>query len=164
MTAMLSCHVQDISSNAPLVSRLGINDILRDVRLWPHEFECDVSIVLNTMVPAPCMFWWAGPDAGVSLIIGLSEAVCHLHINEHVNSLWPSDTLWWHKSGSTLTQIMTCCMKAPSHCLNQRWLIISEMLFRSLRTISREMLKMSIFGMILDIDNLRLQHCFWWCQ
>ena len=24
-------------------------------------------------------------------------------------SLWPSDTIWWNRSGSTLAQIMACC-------------------------------------------------------
>ena len=37
------------------------------------------------------------------------------------NSLWPSETIWPHLSGSTLT--------APSHYLNQCWLIISEVLW-----------------------------------
>ena len=35
------------------------------------------------------------------------------------NSLWPSDTIWRHKSGSTLDQVMACCLTAPSHYLNQ---------------------------------------------
>ena len=43
-----------------------------------------------------------------------------------INSLWPSDTIWWQRSGSTLAQVMACCLSAPSHYLNQCWLIISE--------------------------------------
>ena len=35
-----------------------------------------------------------------------------------VNSLWPCDAIWWQRSGSTLT--------APSHYLNQCWLIVSK--------------------------------------
>ena len=42
-----------------------------------------------------------------------------------VNSLWPSDIIWWQGSRSTLAQVMACCLTAPSHYLNQRWLIIS---------------------------------------
>ena len=38
------------------------------------------------------------------------------------NSLWPSDTIWWKRSGSTLAQVMACCLAAPSHYLNQCWL------------------------------------------
>ena len=50
----------------------------------------------------------------------------------HFNSLWPSDTtLWRHKSGSTLAQVMACCLTAPSHYLNQCWLIISKVQWHS---------------------------------
>ena len=41
-------------------------------------------------------------------------------------TLRPSDAIWRHKSGSTLAQVMACCLTAPSHCLNQCWLIISK--------------------------------------
>ena len=43
-----------------------------------------------------------------------------------VNSLWPSDAMWWHRSGSTLAHVMACCLSAPSHYLIQCWLIISK--------------------------------------
>ena len=39
------------------------------------------------------------------------------------NSLWPSDAIWGHGPRSALAQVMACCLMAPSHCLNQRWLI-----------------------------------------
>ena len=42
------------------------------------------------------------------------------------NSLWPSDTTWRHRTGSTLAQVMACCLMAPSHYLNQCWFIIGE--------------------------------------
>ena len=44
----------------------------------------------------------------------------------NINTLWPSDAIWWHRSGSTLAQVMACCLMAPSHYLNQCWLIISK--------------------------------------
>ena len=43
-----------------------------------------------------------------------------------VNSLWPSDVIWRQGSRSTLAQVMDCCLTAPSHYLNQYWLIISR--------------------------------------
>ena len=49
----------------------------------------------------------------------------------NLNSLWPSDIIWWQEFGSTLTQVMACCLTAPSHYLNQSWLIISEVLEHS---------------------------------
>ena len=39
-------------------------------------------------------------------------------INCYVNSVWPSDAIWWHVTGSTWAQIMACCLMAPSHYLN----------------------------------------------
>ena len=43
-----------------------------------------------------------------------------------INSLWPSDTIWRYKSRSIKAQVMACCLTAPSHYLNQCWLIISK--------------------------------------
>ena len=43
-----------------------------------------------------------------------------------VNSLWPSDAIWQHRTGSTLAQVMACCLIAPCHYLIQCWLIISD--------------------------------------
>ena len=51
-----------------------------------------------------------------------------------INSLWPSDAIWWHRSGSTLTQIMACCLKTSSHYLNLCWLIINRVLWHSPET------------------------------
>ena len=44
--------------------------------------------------------------------------------SELLNSLWPRDAIWWHWFGSTLIQAMACFLAAPSHYLNQYWLII----------------------------------------
>ena len=48
-----------------------------------------------------------------------------------INSLWPRDAIRWHRSGSTLAQVMACCLTAPSHYLNQCWLIISYVVWHS---------------------------------
>ena len=40
-----------------------------------------------------------------------------------VNLLWPNDTLWRHKPGSTLSKLIDQCQMAPMHCLNQWWLL-----------------------------------------
>ena len=48
-----------------------------------------------------------------------------------VSSLWPSDTIWRHRSGSTLVQVMARCRQAPSHYLNQCCLLINELLWHS---------------------------------
>ena len=48
-----------------------------------------------------------------------------------INSLWPNDAIWRHKSRSTLAQVMACCLTAPSHYLNQCWLIFSKVQWHS---------------------------------
>ena len=48
-----------------------------------------------------------------------------------VNSLWPGDTVWQYGTRSILVQVMACCLMAPSHYLNQCWLIIGEVPWHS---------------------------------
>ena len=59
-----------------------------------------------------------------------------------VNSLWPGDTIWWHRSGTTLLQIMVWCLLTPSHYLNQHCHIINGSLKHSPGAISQQVLKM----------------------
>ena len=40
-------------------------------------------------------------------------------------------TIWQHISVSSLAQVMTCCLMAPSHYMNQCWLIIKSFLCHS---------------------------------
>ena len=81
----------------------------------------------------------------------ISATLIRLHC---VNSLFPSER---NRSGSTLIQLMACCLMAPSHYLNQLWLLTSKVLWHSLRAISPEMLKISILDLNLKITNLKLQ-------
>ena len=48
-----------------------------------------------------------------------------------VDSLWLSDAIWQHRSGSVLAQVMAYCLTAPSHYLNQCWLVVSEVRWQS---------------------------------
>ena len=49
-----------------------------------------------------------------------------------LNSLWPIGAIWWYRTWLTLVQGMTHCLMAPSHCLNQYWLIMRGILWHSL--------------------------------
>ena len=51
---------------------------------------------------------------------------CLLGLIQHVNSVAPSDTTWWHRSGSTLVQVMACCLMTPNQYLTHCWLIINK--------------------------------------
>ena len=56
----------------------------------------------------------------------LLQSQCH-----YCYSLGPSDAIWRCRSGSTLAHVMACCLTAPSHYLNQCWLIISKVHWHS---------------------------------
>ena len=69
--------------------------------------------------------WWGsqqswGSATGCCSAVGTSEKKAYF------NSMRPSDAIWWHRYGSTLAQVMAWCLTAPSHYLNQCWLIISK--------------------------------------
>ena len=66
-----------------------------------------------------------------NLILMICPAVIRYQTPWYLNSLWPSDTIWRQRSGSTLAQVMACCITAPSHYLNQRCLIISKVYWHS---------------------------------
>ena len=72
-----------------------------------------------------------------------------------VNSLWPSDAKQWQTSGSTLAQIMAWSHRAPSHYLNQCWLISVNSCGIHLRAISLELLKIFI-KMCCKITHFKL--------
>ena len=76
------------------------------------------------------------------------------------NSLWPIDAIWRQRSGSTLTQVMAFCLPAPSHYLNQCWLIICEVQRHHIRTISLEMPQPSITKICLKITYLKFHSNF----
>ena len=93
------------------------------------------------------------------------------------NSLWPSDIIWQHRSGSTLGQVMAWWLMAPSHYLNQCWIFISEVLWHSpesnftmyimgLKIILLKQLPhlpgANELNMIYKETLARLKRFFWW--
>ena len=106
-----SPHIQCFTMNARLTLRPGRN--------WPafcrQHFQ--LRFLLRTL----------GYLIKFSLRFG--PLVC-------IKLLWARDTIWRHRSGSTLAQVMacclmamTCCLTAPDLYLNQCWLLISEVLW-----------------------------------
>ena len=65
----------------------------------------------------------------ISHLIGLLFGT--IPTSRTINSLWPNEAIWWHRSWSTLVQVMTWCCQAPSHHLNQCWLIIKAAMWKS---------------------------------
>ena len=54
--------------------------------------------------------------------------------SHRLDSLWPSDAICWHRSRSTMAQVMACCLMAPIHYLNHCWLMINGVLQHSAET------------------------------
>ena len=74
---------------------------------------------------------WSGKGPNVFMMSGY-EGPLYMSSDAGIfTSLWPSDAIWWQRSWSTLAQVMACCLTAPSHYLNQCWLIISEVQWHS---------------------------------
>ena len=101
-----------VIAEAPVIAK---SNIILDVKPWDDETDmaelekCVRSVQKDGLVWGACKCMCTG-------------TLCDL---DCFNSLRPSDAIWWHRSGSTLAQVMACCLTAPSHYLNQCWLIMS---------------------------------------
>ena len=68
-----------------------------------------------------------------------------VNFRKSFNLLWPSGIIWWQSPWSTLAQVMTCCLMAPSHYLNQYWPITNGVLWHSFeKSKPQQKLKISI--------------------
>ena len=55
----------------------------------------------------------------------LTSCTCCVYI-PIFNSLWLGCALQWHRSRTTVIQVVACCLTAPGHGPDQCWLIISR--------------------------------------
>ena len=80
-------------------------------------------------------FCWCPGNAGHQVISSLGIDIAIFEYSgfntRKFNLLWPNDTIGQHKSGSTLAQVMACCLMAPNHYLNQCWVVIDLVLLDS---------------------------------
>ena len=67
----------------------------------------------------------------ISLACGFYRVNSSTCSDININLLWPSDGTRRQRFGSTLVQVMACCLTAPSHYLDECWLIISGVLWLS---------------------------------
>ena len=71
------------------------------------------------------------------------------------NWLSPGDATWRQGTRSTLAQVMACCLTAPSHYLNQCWLIIGEVHWHPSQALSLDDVKIPIKKYRLKISVLK---------
>ena len=109
--------------NFKLISTMNISSIFCEIAIrWMPQHLTD----------------WSSVKASDIHIRAISQempqpSITKIRLKITVNSFWPSDTIWL-RSGSTLAQVMACCLTAPSHYLNQCWLIISEVQWHSYKS------------------------------
>ena len=129
MATVLMCHMQNF-----------LLTTFKELR--PNKiYEIDMKKKMGKWTQLPCLaiFDETVPGHGCEVSVvdtctpgNQAEWECHkctkqkvldMHTHWHVNSLWHSDAISQLRSGSTLVQLMDCCLTAPSHYLNQCWLI-----------------------------------------
>ena len=96
-----------------------------DLRCHCTHYDVTVMYTANNMTADDVVSYGARASA-VMVVIWFAKNIPASAPERLINSLWPNDTIWQHRSGSTLFLVMACCLTAPSHYLNQCWLIISE--------------------------------------
>ena len=102
-------------------------DVFFDLRLnkrlskqwWGWWFE-----TLSRPVWRHCYVWYDSTSLDHSVV------TCSNEVN-YIDSLWHSDAIWRHRSGSTLAQVMACSLTVPRYCLNQCRFQINEIQWRS---------------------------------
>ena len=92
---------------------------------------CDLIVLGYQHTQWPEIFTQVHQDTGILCYYVLSDAIVAWRIKYFTfivckEMLLPSDVIWRQGSGSTLAQVMACCLTAPCHYLNQCWLIISK--------------------------------------
>ena len=74
-----------------------------------------------------------------------------------INPLWTIDAIWWHRSGSTLAQVMACCLMTLCHYRTLNYVDFTSMTFCGiyLTTILRESSRYQFIKWIWKISLLK---------
>ena len=84
---------------------------------------------------------WRHSNAGPLLLREMSQTSIEiisrpcLTSSSPFNSSWTSGAIWRHKAGTTLAQVIACCLMAPSHRTNKCWHIINKFSWHSSQVI-----------------------------
>ena len=116
---MLSLGHNELNYDIFVMSGLDINFFRRLSEAWCYQLKCQF----------PCTLLFENGGQPVCEFKG--HIRLDLTSGQPLNSLWPRDAIWRQRSESTLAQVMACCLTAPSHYLNQCWLIITKVQWHS---------------------------------
>ena len=106
-----------------ILNRINIIVILQVISHWWHESEDFFRIILS-----PLLIYVTIVASMISTTIVIGNYSIFVAV---FNSLWASDAIRWHRTGSTLAQVIPCCLTTPCHHLSQCWLIINKVHFHS---------------------------------
>ena len=140
-------HGNFIKHNHSRQTTIWIQMVVLEIKVYGLWFYFLVTIESLVISDHWVMsWWWTGNRPWLKLMMlmilahSLAKVLHHIGWNSILrtdlfygwfNSFRPSDAIWRHRSGSTLAKVMACCLTAPSHYLNQCWLIISKMQLHS---------------------------------
>ena len=115
-----------ISQTCTSLREMRYNRLYKTVREYNTEIQYTPNIMWSFITRYKASQWPILIQNKGLLELAKKKKHPKSHPREWVNSLGPSDAIWRHRSGSTLAQVMACCLTAPSHYLTQCWLIISK--------------------------------------
>ena len=93
-------------------------------------------------------------------LLKASHGILSCDVCMQVNSLRSSDVIWLQKSWATLVKVMDCGLMAPSHYLNQCWLIISKILWY---LVASSILILLWVSLLWHVNSLRPSNAYM-CQ
>ena len=99
LTMYLVLYIRTDISCIHIWPSIGLKAMFKSTSAKPTQNTADREVCAFSI----CMYCTQTPSAD-------QRNICYM-----LNSLWPSDAIWWHKSGSTLAQVMAYCLTAPSH-------------------------------------------------
>ena len=129
-------HAQELN-NSPMIFPSNLNvewKIFCEMGPWTSARlgdEWSMQWIVNVHLNRSAKINDNWPSRGWYLLFSWLLNIGGFYHGYLLNSLWPSDTIWRHRSGSPVAQVMAYCLMAPSHYLNQCWLAISEVLWRA---------------------------------
>ena len=107
------------------VPKVRINNIPAMVQIMAWRWQDDMPLSEPMMVSLLTHIYVSLSLNEVICNCTMTTATAYMHSVNHIaNKLWPSNFIWHWRFRSTLDQVKAYLLTAPSHYLNQCWLII----------------------------------------
>ena len=113
-----------VASNVAYFALVSPQEVMHSNAVAVVSGRWHIAFSWRKMLVFWCKFYW-------TFLLNMKLLMRFYLSLQQLNSLWPSDAICRQRSGSTLAQVMAWCLTAPSHYLNQCWLIISEVQWHS---------------------------------